>query len=279
MLSGWTSFYCLRKEKKVVKGRAHFNIQDGVARSPYRNPFGSIEFSDNMEPRELYEFIKYIEKRLAELGAKRVEIKNYPQLYAPGRVSILCTLLMNLGFTVKEAEISACIQVNHRALFDVMSSWEKRKSAQIKRTNLRFSVLPLQRLNEVYSFISSCRQDRNQALSLSFPQLKNVCDHFPEDFILFGVYDGAVLAAASVCIKVNKTIIYNFYYAHARQYDSLSPVVRLIEGIYQHCQAEKIHLVDLGTSSLNGKPNFSLLDFKLHLGATPTQKLTFEKVL
>jgi hypothetical protein len=52
-----------------------------------------------------------------------------------------------------------------------------------------------------------------------------------------------------------------------------------MEGIYEHCQVEKIRLIDLGTSALNGRPNFGLLDFKLNLGAVPTEKLTFEKKL
>ena len=60
---------------------------------------------------------------------------------------------------------------------------------------------------------------------------------------------------------------------------STGDVVKLMEGVYNYSQTEGINLIDLGTSSLNGKPNFSLLDFKLHLGATPTQKLTFQKNL
>jgi hypothetical protein len=109
-------------------------------------------------------------------------------------------------------------------------------------------------------------------------EIKTVCDHFPDKFHLFGVFDNNALAAASISIVLNNAVLYNFYSAHARQYDALSPVVGLMEGIYEFCQGEKIRLIDLGTSALQGRPNFTLLDFKLNLGATPTQKLTFEKV-
>ena len=114
---------------------------------------------------------------------------------------------------------------------------------------------------------------------MSYAQMKTVCDNFPEDFKLFGVYDNNALAAASISIMINKSILYNFYSAHAKQYDALSPVVRLMEGIYEHCQSDKIKIIDLGTSALNGRPNFGLLDFKLNLGASPSEKFTFEKIL
>lgn len=278
-LEGWHTFYALRNEKKVARCRVHFHVHGDVAKSPYKNPFGSFEISDSFDPKEFFEFIRWTETKLQEKGVKRIEIKSYPHLYHPGRSAILTTFLFNHGYTVKDAELSACIKVNAHSLYQVMTSWEKRKSGQIKKTNLRFTQIPSQKLKEVHEFISSCREERKQTLSMSYAQLKSVCDIFSDKFCLFGVYDSNALAAASISIMINKTILYNFYSAHARQYDALSPVVKLMEGIYGYCQSEKIELIDLGTSSLHGKPNFSLLDFKLHLGATPTQKLTFEKTL
>lgn len=278
-LEGWHSFYALRTEKKVARARVHFHIHDGVALSPYKNPFGSFEFSESFEPRELFEFIKWTETQLKQKGVRRIEIKSYPQLYHSSCSAVLSTLLLNLDYRVMNAELSACIHVNPNTLYEVMSSWEKRKSGQIKRTALRFGTVPVTKIKEVFDFISSCREERRQKLSMTYPQMKTVCDNFPDHFLLFGVYDNNALAAASISILINKTILYNFYSAHAKQYDTLSPVVRLMEGIYEYCQMDKIRLIDLGTSALHGRPNFSLLDFKLNLGAAPTQKLTFEKNL
>lgn len=278
-LSGWRSFYALRNEKKVARARVHFNLDNGVAISPFRNPFGSYEFSEAFSPRELYEFIRWVEGQLKSLGTKRVEIKSWPELYNGPCAAILSTLLFNLGYRVKTAELSACIEVNPSALYHIMSSWEKRKSGQIRKTNLRFAEIQGTRLKEVFDFISSCREEKRQSISMNYGQIKTVCDHFPDKFCLFGVYDNQALAAASISILVNKSILYNFYSAHAKQYDALSPVVRLMEGIYEYCRMDKIRMIDLGTSALKGRPNFSLLDFKLNLGATPTCKVTYEKVL
>jgi hypothetical protein len=278
-LTGWYTFHALRTEKKTSRARIHFHIEDGVALSPFKNPFGSMEFSDAMELRELFEFMKWIEEDLRGKGAKRIEIKSYPALYNSRCSSILNIFFFNLGYHVRNAELSSCIVVNPSSLFQVMSSWEKRKVGQIRKSSLRFSAIPVAKIKEVFEFISSCREERKQKLSLTYPQMKTVSDNFPDQFCLFGVYDNNALAAASISIMVNKSILYNFYSAHSKQYDALSPVVRLMEGIYEHCQVEKIRLIDLGTSALNGRPNFGLLDFKLNLGAVPTEKLTFEKKL
>ncbi len=278
-LEGWHTFHALRSEKKTSRARVHFNVQKDQALSPLKNPFGSFEFSDALEPRELFEFIKWTEEQLIGKGVKRIEIKSPPSLYNGRCAAILHTFLFNLGYRVKNAELSSCIVVNPSSLFQLMSSWEKRKAGQLKRTSLRFSNIPVAKIKEVFEFISSCREERRQKLSLTYGQMKTVSDNFPDHFCLFGVYDNSALAAASISILVNKSILYNFYSAHSKQYDALSPVVRLMEGIYEYCQAEKIRLIDLGTSALNDRPNFGLLDFKLNLGATPTEKLTFEKVI
>jgi hypothetical protein len=276
---GWHSFHALRSEKKTARARVHFHLDDKLAVSPLKNPFGSYEFSNTIEPKELYDFIRWVDGKLLEKGAKKVEIKTYPALYNTTCSAMLLTFLSNLGYRIKNAELSACIEVNPNSLYQLMSSYEKRKAGQIRKTNLRFSTVPIGKIMDVFNFISSCREERKQALSMTYGQMKTVCDHFPDKFFLFGVYDNNALAAASISILVNNVILYNFYSAHAKQYDSLSPMVRLMEGIYEFCQAEKIRLIDLGTSSLQGRPNFTLLDFKLNLGATPSHKLTFEKTL
>jgi hypothetical protein len=277
--AGWRSFYALRTEKRTARARVHFHIENNVALSPYRNPFGSYEFSENFQPRELFEFLRWTETQLKESGVRRIEIKSYPDLYNKNCSSLLLTFLTNLGYHLRSAELSACIKVRPDSLYQVMSSWEKRKAGQIRKSNLRFNILPITRFREVFEFISSSREERKQKLSMTYGQLKTVCDHFPERFCLFGMFDNNALAAASISMLINKEVLYNFYSAHARQYDSLSPVVKLMEGMYEYCQVEKIRLIDLGTSALQGRPNFSLLDFKLNLGATPSHKVVFEKML
>jgi hypothetical protein len=276
---GWHSFYAIRADKKLVRAHVHFHVEGHIASSPFKNPFGCFEFSDAFTPKELFEFIKFVEHSLKKKRISKIVLKCYPHIYQPYRTALLSTFLLNHHFKIDEAEINACIEISASKLFESLSSWEKRKLKQQEKKELRFKHLPSEKFREVYDFIESCRNERNQSLSMTVDQLERVIKAFPEKFSLFAVLDNKIFAAASIAIRVNKGILYNFYSAHAKQYDSLSPVVGLMEGMYKFCQHEHIKLLDLGTSSLRGKPNFSLLDFKINMGAVPTPKFSFSKEL
>ena len=274
---GWQSFYAVRPDKKLVRAQVHFCVEGTRALSPFKNPFGSFEFSDAFTPKELFEFIQFSNAKLRERGVKYIEIRSYPHAYHPERSSLLSTFLINQGFITTNAELSACIPVSQSKLFESLSSFEKRRLKKQKQSDLRFKKIPIEELHKVYDFVESCRKERNQSISMTIGQLEAAVKVLPGKFLLFGIYDKQALAAACISIRINKSILYNFYPAHAKAYDLLSPVVGLTEGIYEFCQEQDITLLDLGTSALRGKPNFSLLDFKIHVGALPTPKFTFVK--
>jgi lipid II:glycine glycyltransferase (peptidoglycan interpeptide bridge formation enzyme) len=53
----------------------------------------------------------------------------------------------------------------------------------------------------------------------------------------------------------------------------------LLRGLYDYAAEHGIPLLDLGTSTVDGKPNFGLLSFKTRLGAELTPKISFAKRL
>ena len=150
---------------------------------------------------------------------------------------------------------------------------------QAKEKGAQFKTLPIAEIDKVYEFILKCRTQRDQTLSMTLEQVNKVADAFPNEFFLFGIFVHKEMVAASISIRVHRDILYNFYSGHLKKFDSISPVVTLIGGMYKYCSSHQFHLMDLGTSAINGQPNFGLLDFKLRLGAVPSMKLTFEKDL
>ncbi len=132
---------------------------------------------------------------------------------------------------------------------------------------------------EVYRFIESCRSERGMDLSLTLDQLVKTVRSCSSDFLLFAVFQDEEMVAAAITIKVNNRILYDFYYGHSKASNHLSPVVFLLDGQYSYCRQNGFQILDLGTSSLNEKTNFSLLNFKTRVGGTSSMKLTFEKEL
>lgn len=275
---GWHSFHIIRSDKRKVIASIHFCIEDKVAYSPRSAPFGSFELSDSVTPSQLFRFISFCEEGLLNLGVKKILVKNFPEVYSKWHSS-LSILLFNHQYSVKDAELGAIIFVDEGPFINKIDPWEKRKLKQGKKAGLKLKAISNKKLKEVFHFILECRKERGQSLSMSFAQLNKTVAKLNKYFFCFGVYHGNELVAASIAIKVNKTVLYNFYSAHTRSSDSLSPVVFLMGGMHDWCFSHKIGLLDLGTSALGGKPNFSLIDFKFRLGATPAMKLTFEKEL
>lgn len=255
----------------------HFGIADHLARSPFKAPFGSMEFCDHINPEVLYDFLEYIELQLRDLGVVDIFIRNPPRAYAAGKLSMLETFLVNRKYSVSDAEIAAVIDVTSRPFAGIIRPSEQLRIRQGDKAGLTFHQVDLSQLPEVFDFISSCHGEKGYRLPLTLEALQKAVRIFPDRYLLFIVRQNDALAAASVSIRVSSNILYNFLTNHARQLNNLSPTVTLMEGIYTFCSHNNIRMFDLGTSMLQDKPKFPLLDFKLHVGGVPTSKLSFHK--
>ncbi|HCW06059.1 MAG TPA: hypothetical protein DGG95_01695, partial [Cytophagales bacterium] len=154
-----------------------------------------------------------------------------------------------------------------------------RRLKQCEKEKLTFLKLSNTELKKIYAFINECREERNMSLSMTYEELDRVVEKFPNEFFLFGVFKEDELMAAVISIQVSQTILYNFYPAHKKAFDQLSPMVFLLDNQYKFCQAAGIQILDLGTSALDNKTNFSLLNFKTQVGGIASLKLVFEKEL
>jgi hypothetical protein len=275
----WVSFHVLNPERKKNLASLHFHVHEAVAQSPYRAPFGSVEFSDTFTPQELFTFFQDVETALRRRAVRVIRIKNPPTVYRPKGSTLTEVLLLNLGYRVERAEINASLPVDTVGLEKKLAPWESRKLKQSQKGKLKVKKIPLARLEEVYHFIFACRQERTQRLSMTFADLRDTVRAMKKNFVLFAVFLEEELAAASIVIRVNRKIAYTFYTGHRRKFDSLSPVVLLTVELYRWCQEQGVAVLDLGTSALEDQPNFGLLDFKLHLGGIPSAKLTLVKDL
>lgn len=275
----WHSFYILDQSARKVSGAIHFQLSNGVAASPLRAPFGSVEFSGSVPAGVLFEFLRFFESKLRSRDVSRIVIKSYPCAYAEAQSVLLQTFLLNLKYNVTTAEIASVIRVTTDGARRTFHRSEKRKLGKAIGAGLVFKELPNESLEVVYNFIHRCRNEKDYTLSMTLADLKIAMTMFPERYFLFGVFANDRLAAAAITIRVKDNILYDFYHDHDAAFDHLSPVVLLVEGIYDFCYTNRIEMIDLGTSAVEGLPNFSLLHFKNYLGGNPTSKLTFEKIL
>jgi hypothetical protein len=275
---GWMWYYALHPKNKRVVFSLYLNINEGVARSSVQSPFGTIECSNDLPLETLYNFLAFVETRLRSLGVRELIIKNPPFHYNEEKGALLQVYLFNLGYTVTCAEVGAIrFTTEHFAI--ELTRMERRKLKKSENAGLTYRLLSNENVQEVYSFIFRCRQQKGYSLSMTFEDLLHAMQEFPDRYLLFGVFHGEQIIAASVTVRITSGILYIFYADHAHAYDKLSPVVMLVKGIYMYCQQHGITLLDFGTSARNGQPNFGLLNFKHRLGAKLSPRLTFAKTL
>ena len=277
---GWHSFYALNDKRRMTVAAIHFHIARGEAHSPLKSPFGSVELAPGVLPLVVFRFLEFVESRLKSRGAQLIRIKHYPSGYDAAGSVLLHTFFINLGYRVAGAEAGAIIPVTAHAFETLLDPWRRSKLRQAAASGLQARELPRSELKAIYEFINGRHQEKGYApLSMSLPELEDAVRTLEKEFILLGVFQKDRLAAASVAIRVNRHVLYHFYTAHDPEFDSLNPMIFLIDRLYAYCRQHDITLLDLGTSAMDGKPNFGLLDFKLRLGAQPTTKFTFEKIL
>jgi hypothetical protein len=275
--TGWHSFYSRNNE--TLAGLVHFHVDKGLATSPYKSPFGSFLFSEKLSVAVLTDFVSYCENQLAGKNVKPITIKNQPEAYSLHKNQMLFDVLDKSGYSITKEETSAILAISEKPFEFRLHKSEKKRLRKCRESELGFEIMPLKQLEKIYVFLEACREEKGYSLSMPFDEIQKLATTLPERILLTAVIDGNQIVAANISIRVYDNVLYNFYHDHAGEYDHLSPVVLLNEGLYNFCQKGNIGLLDLGTSNIDDKVNESLLAFKLHLGAQPSRKLTFSKTL
>lgn len=272
----WRVFGLSVKGKPTLQLALH--IKDNIAQSPLKAPFGSFQSVGRITPRYLKFFIEKIETSLRRPeGTVKVVIKSYPEAYQASTSQLLYTNLTAWGYALR-IEVSSIIEVD-KIDFERKIKISERQKLRKSKGRFRFQHVPPVHLPAVYQFIENCRQQKDQSLSMTLMEIQETAKKFKNDFLLFEVSENDTMVAAAIVIRINKKILYTFYYAHAGRLNKISPTVFLLSGIYSYAQQHGYQLIDLGTSMTGNKVNGPLLHFKESVGGRPSLKYTFEKTL
>jgi len=235
------------------------------------SPFGSLDFCQALPAEVLNSFMQYIFHSLRQKGVDQITIKDCIPAYRSEDTSAYEQSLMNTGFAVWQTQQNHHILVNQDGIAARLHRMEQKRLRKCRTAGFVFRQENVSALNDHYSFLQKCRQEKGWTLSLSLNQLQQSVSAMPEAYALFSVYDLDRRIAAALTVRVNRSIMYDFYHDALAAYKNYSPVVLLVDGLYSYCQQEKISVLDLGTS-----PSLSLAKFKEHLGGIKSFKKTYQ---
>ena len=267
------SYWLLDQRRHTVLGNINFDIKGNEAISQANAPFGSFQGA-RLSPRYLAAFLEHVELDLQTSGVAGITFHHPSTIY--GQSEAWLPLLSRKGYTCHPIN-NHHLEISGDRYYLGLHAMHRRKFN--KGRGLRFKIFDLAAAEEIYHFIAHCRRQRNQHLSLQKSDFLRVVTSLPAHFMLAGVQEGSSLAAAMITIKYSQNVWYNFYPAHDRSYDSISPMVSLIGHIYKTACQKGVKYLDLGTSQITGQANEGLAKFKARIGGIPTSKWICSKRL
>ncbi|MCX8491644.1 MAG: GNAT family N-acetyltransferase [Cyclobacteriaceae bacterium] len=245
--------------------------------SSARSPFGSFIIpEDVIDKSSLKALIEVVLLEAESLAIESIEIKCFPEVYAPQKAKAVCDVLFAVGFRLKYKEITQLLLID-QALN--LNADRRRKIKQCTEHQFSFRELATASLPEAYNLFLQSRRNKGYPLTMTLQDFFDEFTKFPLRYKLYGVWDGDQLIAASVVVIINDEILYYFFSGDNLAYRNSSPTSYLVYHLYQLARRMNYKFIDLGISTDRGILNNGLYYFKKSFGAIDSFKLIFEKSL
>ncbi len=252
-------------------------VHNGQATSLPASPFGGVAVAANVPQAALKQLLLAAIQWLRHHQVPRFTLVGSPEAYQPALQPELSTVLKELGFALHQQATNHHLPVQQQPFSEGLHPMERRRLKKCQQAG--FEVRQEADLARAYTCIAQWRAQKNMPLSLTQSQLLQEVARYPAAYKAFMVYHNGQPVAGTIAVRVHPEIIYNFYPASDTAYNTYSPMVQLIEGLYHYAQHEGCRLVDLGTSMLGAEVNTSLARFKAHLGGVAGTKPTYTLTL
>lgn len=243
--------------------------------SPVRGTFGGIHFFDQVPIDVLTDFLLWVGARASQQGIRDIEVRLPNINLYPTEVALQLQSLSSGDYEV------GCRDIGHTV--DLLTTRTKPHKAIDRQRRRSFDegavadILPPADLPAVYDVIFQNRIQNGHPMTMSLDSLQKMQQELPGVMRLFGVKVDDVLVSAAVTLKIDRSVMYVFYWGDLRRTrDSFSSIVPLFFRIKEYGVANGFAVLDLGTSSLSGEINEGLATFKRRLGATAGEKLTMQ---
>lgn len=272
---GEAQYFVLVENERVI-ARICFMIDNNHAISGHQATFGSIDADLPLAPGTTRYFLEQIIISLENVGIREVIIKHWPAAYIGD--DGMHKIFGEVNFKVISSEVNQHLAVQEEEFKVLISKNERKKLNQCLRQGYTFKQLRIEELTNVYQLVTETRARKGYPVSMTYENLYETIKLMPERYLLFGLFKRDKLIAASVSIRISHEILYNFYHADDINFRSTSPLVMLLQQIYQYCQQNGIEILDLGVSSEEGLINQGLFNFKKNLGCVSSEKNTYRLI-
>ena len=271
-------FYLLDSSSKEVLGHIAFSREENEVLSPFRAPFGGFELASDIENESFLFFAAEVLRQLKESHVRFVQLHLPPAAYLPAAPTLMKDL-QALGFREKKKPAHHIIEVTDESFETKITAMERRKLRKAVSINCRFQIEKRHEYAAIYEFIRMHRSAKGHELSMSWEMLKEVIKGHKQHYVFCSVRLEDQLIAAAIMVRVSENVLYYYIPGHNAEFNSISPMVFLLNGLYDWSQAQGVKSIDLGTSYWANRENKSLATFKKRIGGVPTTGSVLRKAL
>lgn len=267
-----------KKNMHVDAALCFFQCGDGEYMSPARGTFGGLSANGGLDIQSCDFFYASVLAYLRDHGARKIEIKCQPCGHDPAKFSIEANILLRNHFIIESQDLNYDMEINDAPFMERVAYNNVKRIRKCERSGMIAESLELSNYQSVYDVIKKNRARRGFSISMSSEQIRDMIDKFPHHMHLFVVYSSeekASINAAAICISLSNDILYVFYWGDAADMEKYSPIALLAKKIYEFSQHHGYRILDAGTSTVEGEPNYGLVAFKRGLGFNESLKLTF----
>jgi len=158
--------------------------------------------------------------------------------------------------------------------FEMLSKGNRKKYKQAAGAGTSYMAGTVEDISKCFKVLSENRAAIGVQVSMSEIEMKEGLLKFPDAYrIHFLELEGEV-AAMCLTVDIAPRIRYVLYWADNVKFRNLSPTVFLFVNLVELSKANRIEILDLGISSLQGTLNEGLFRFKQNLGSIETFKRT-----
>jgi Acetyltransferase (GNAT) domain len=236
--------------------------------SPIRATFGGIETCLN--EYDLSAFLQNVIDFLKIKNVESLQINCPPNIYESEQIKN--NVLISHGFEIMFEELNFHFSITDKPLSLHVS--EKRKLKKCKNAAFVFQKNNIG-INHFYDFLIKARNHRQIPISMNFERLESVFQSFPREYQIFCLENNQEIVAALVGIQVCADVMYIFCPASNPRYQQFSPMVLLINELYDYCQQVNYKILDWGIATEKGIKNLGLINFKQKMGAISSKKLSW----
>ena len=264
-------------DNKVIANLAFSVSNKNSLLSPLKGTFGGVSAKEQIDLFLLENFLNIAIFKILS-NYKLITIKLNPLAYNARLCSKCINILSRIGFKITCSDLNYSLNLETTNFPDNISSGNKKKIRQCEKFGYIVNKLDVADYNKAYDVISKNRLQKKYKLSVNQEEFVHMVDLFENDIICFGVShsDTTELVASSICIKISSDVLYVFYWGDILIESSFSPVALLATNIVQFAKDNNFKILDIGTSSINSVPLYSLANFKVNLGFEESLKFTME---